>query len=42
MQNAIPIEITLPPKPGKRNIIWFNPPYSVNVVTKVGKQFLSF
>ena len=25
----------------KRNIIWFNPPYSANVVTKVGKHFLS-
>ena len=28
-------------KNGKRNIIWFNPPYSANVVTKVGKHFLS-
>ena len=25
----------------KKNIIWFNPPYSANVVTKVGKHFLS-
>ena len=25
----------------RRNIIWFNPPYSANVVTKVGKHFLS-
>ena len=25
----------------KRNIIWFNPLYSSNVVTKVGKHFLS-
>ena len=25
----------------KRNIIWFNPPYSANDVTKVGKYFLS-
>ena len=24
----------------KRNIIWFNPPYSKNVATKVGNQFL--
>ena len=24
----------------KRNIIWFNPPYSKNVVTKVGHYFL--
>ena len=24
----------------KRNIIWFNPPYSKNVVTKVGNYFL--
>ena len=25
----------------KRNIIWFNPPYSANVVTNVGKHLLS-
>ena len=25
----------------KKNIIWFNPPYSANVVTKAGKHFLS-
>ena len=25
----------------KRQIIWFNPPYSKNVTTKVGKYFLS-
>lgn len=25
----------------KRNIIWFNPPYSRNVITKVGKIFLN-
>ena len=25
----------------KRNIIWFSPPYSANVVTKVGNHFLS-
>ena len=25
----------------KRNIKWFNPPYSANVVTKVEKHFLS-
>ena len=25
----------------KRNIIWFSPTYSANVVTKVGKHFLS-
>ena len=25
----------------KRNLMWFNPPYSANVVTKVGKHFLS-
>ena len=24
----------------KKSIIWLNPPYSANVVTKVGKQFL--
>ena len=24
----------------KRNIIWFNPPYSKNVETKIGKTFL--
>ena len=24
----------------KRNIIWFNPPYSINVKTKVGQKFL--
>ena len=24
----------------KRKIIWFNPPYSENVLTKVGNQFL--
>ena len=28
------------PGPGKRKIIWFNPPYSKNVLTKVGNQFL--
>ena len=27
-------------KKRKRNITWFNPPYSANVVTKVGKMFL--
>ena len=27
-------------KRGKRNTIWFNPPYSKNVVTKVGHYFL--
>ena len=26
---------------GGRNIIWFNPPFSSNVKTNVGKQFLS-
>ena len=25
----------------RRNLIWFNPPYSANVVTKVGKYVLS-
>ena len=25
----------------KRNIIWFNPPYSKNVSTKIGKYFLN-
>ena len=29
-----------PNKKTKRNIIWFNPPYSKNVVTKVGHYFL--
>ena len=28
------------PGPGKRKIIWFNPSYSKNVLTKVGNQFL--
>lgn len=27
-------------KKRKRNIIWFNPPYNVNVSTKIGKLFL--
>ena len=27
-------------KPRKIKIIWFNPPYSKNVLTKVGNQFL--
>ena len=27
-------------KQRKRKIIWFNPPYSKNVLTKVGNQFL--
>ena len=26
----------------KRNIIWFNPPYSLNVRTNVAKIFLDF
>ena len=26
-------------KKRKRNIIWFNPPYSVNVITNIGKFF---
>ena len=33
----------LPPKPKRqrnRNILWFNPPYSVNVATNVGHKFL--
>ena len=25
----------------KRNIIWFNPPYNINVATNIGKYFLS-
>ena len=25
----------------KRNIIWFNPPFSKNVATKIGRQALS-
>ena len=25
----------------KREIIWFNPPYSFNVLTNVGKRFFS-
>ena len=29
------------PQQRKRQIIWFNPPYSKNVTTKVGKFFLS-
>ena len=29
------------PQQRKRQIIWFNPPYSENVTTKVGKFFLS-
>ena len=32
---------TITNKNRKRNMIWFNPPYSANVVTKVGKHFLS-
>ena len=34
---------TQPPKPkrhGNRNVIWFNPPYSVNVATNIGHKFL--
>ena len=27
-------------RPRSRNILWFNPPYSVNVATNVGKKFL--
>ena len=32
-----------PPKPKRhrnRNVIWFNPPYSVNVATNIGHKFL--
>ena len=29
-------------KQRKRKIIWFNQPYSKNVLTKVGNQFLNF
>ena len=29
-----------PNKNRKRNIIWFNPPYSANVATKIGNEFL--
>ena len=25
----------------KRNIIWFNPPYSMNVQTNIGREFLN-
>ena len=28
-------------KKGKRNIIWFNPPFSENVAINVGKEFFS-
>ena len=28
-------------KQRKRNIIWFNPPFSKNVATKIGSIFLS-
>ena len=26
----------------QRNIIWFNPPYSMNVQTNIGREFLTF
>ena len=26
----------------KRNVIWFNPPFSLNVKTNIGKEFLQF
>ena len=29
------------PQQPKRQTIWFNPPYSKNVITKVGRYFLS-
>ena len=35
------IKINTQTKNRKRNIIWFNPPYSKNVSTKIGKIFLS-
>ena len=35
-----PQELTTKKKNRKRNITWFNPPYSVNVQTNVGKEFL--
>ena len=43
-RNVIPTEykdITTTTQNRKMNIIWFNPPYSANVVTKVGKRFPS-
>ena len=29
-------------KTRKRSIIWFKPPFSVNVTTNIGKMFLGF
>ena len=36
------IDIVSNKKQRKRNIIWFNPPYSKNVKTNIGKIFLNF
>ena len=35
-----PQELTTKKRNRKRNITWFNPPYSANVQTNVGKEFL--
>ena len=31
----------IPKRQRKREVVWFNPPYSMNVQTKVGKEFLN-
>ena len=40
-QQNIRENTTTTTKNQKRNIIWFNRPYTENIVTKVGKHFLS-